>query len=256
MSNIQNEIIDRQKTLNLNYYQDAIILGVGGIGSWVALNLALSGQINQLHIVDPDDIESSNLNRTPFRMCDIGVPKIDALKYLILERRVMDVDTYYQKTDSELSKKLKDETGLTSFINRTTDLAKMDDKVVIVDCRDDVFEDFYDFPCKYYKIGYDGLEVTVDGNPRNTAVWGRANSYRVTPSFVCPAQIAASLIVTDILTRIKCDDDEAAASYDVITNNNPFDLFGRINTTFTFNTEDILENMYRASLENEEQDGD
>jgi len=253
MASIQSEIVDRQKTLNLNQYDDAIILGVGGIGSWVALNLALSGKIDVLHIVDPDEIESSNLNRTPFRLCDIGVPKVDALKYLILERRVMEVYTYCQKTDVELSRTLKDETNLAAFMNQTTDSVKMSNKVIIIDCRDDVFEDFYDYPCKYYKIGYDGLEVTIDGNPRNTAVWGRANSYRVTPSFVCPAQMAASLIVTDVLTKVEDSNeiiDDNTPPYDVITNNRSFDLIGRINTTFTFNTSDILETMYRASLEN------
>ena len=41
--------------------------------------------------------------------------------------------------------------------------------------QDDIYEDLYEFNCKYYKVGYDGLSVTIDGNPRNTAVWGEAN---------------------------------------------------------------------------------
>lgn len=53
------------------------ILGVGGVGSNVALSLVACG-IGELHLVDGDTVELTNLNRqllyTPF---DIGRPKID-----------------------------------------------------------------------------------------------------------------------------------------------------------------------------------
>lgn len=40
----------------------ALIVGAGGIGTYVALNLAFSG-IDEIHIYDPDTIEPHNLNR-------------------------------------------------------------------------------------------------------------------------------------------------------------------------------------------------
>ncbi|MFC7358671.1 HesA/MoeB/ThiF family protein [Nocardioides astragali] len=54
------------------------ILGVGGIGSAVATGLAASG-VGQLHCVDGDIVELSNLNRQVlFDERDLGRPKVDA----------------------------------------------------------------------------------------------------------------------------------------------------------------------------------
>jgi len=246
--NIQNEIINRQQEVKTESFLDAIVIGVGGIGSWAALNLALSGRVGQLFIIDPDIVESSNLNRTPFRICDIGNPKVDALKYLILERRVIDVYTYREKTSPRVLKQITD---LLKSAYRCTDQARIIPSGVIIDCRDDVYDDFYSLPYKYYKIGYDGLSITIDGNPRNTAVWGRANGYRFTPSFICPSQLAANLVVTDILTTKVTSEELSGVPWDTTTNPNPFDLQGRINKAFTFDCKDVIETLYRESLENE-----
>lgn len=240
---LEEQIFTRQESVKLLKYKCAIIIGVGGIGSWVALNLALTGQIQILHLIDPDSVEGSNLNRTPFRFCDIGQPKVSALKYLILERRAVDVLTYQQKTTPALFTELQKSTGAYQY---TIDPKRIIADCVIVDCRDDVYTDFYDMPCKYYKVGYDGLSITIDGNPRNTPVWGRANSYRFTPSFICPAQLAANLVVTDILTD-KLNDEEKAElpQYDYTTNKNNFDNLGRFNQVITFDCKDIIEIIHR-----------
>jgi molybdopterin-synthase adenylyltransferase len=55
------------------------VLGLGGIGSATAISLAASG-IGQLHCVDGDRVELSNLNRQVFYCeADIGRPKAAAL---------------------------------------------------------------------------------------------------------------------------------------------------------------------------------
>ncbi|MBS1492218.1 MAG: ThiF family adenylyltransferase [Bacteroidetes bacterium] len=64
----------------------AIVAGLGGIGSWVALDLALIG-VGSILIYDTDKIEPSNLNRTLFKESQIGQYKTDAVKELIAERR-------------------------------------------------------------------------------------------------------------------------------------------------------------------------
>ncbi len=64
----------------------AIVVGLGGIGSWVALDLALIG-VGSILIYDTDKIEPSNLNRTLFKESQIGTYKTDAVKELIAERR-------------------------------------------------------------------------------------------------------------------------------------------------------------------------
>lgn len=55
-----------------------VILGCGGLGSWVASGLAGAG-IGRLVLVDDDVVELSNLNRQLlFREADIGRPKVEA----------------------------------------------------------------------------------------------------------------------------------------------------------------------------------
>ena len=191
---------NRQKEINFSdhiFY--AIVIGCGGIGSWVGLNLALSGRVSNLVLIDPDKIEETNLNRTPFRICDIGTYKVDALKYLILERRCIDIFVYKQETSKNLADIIN--AHILSLKSSYTNRDLMYETTLIVDCRDNVFSDFYHLNSKYYKLGYDGLSITIDGNPKNTPVWGQQNTYRYTPSFICPSQLVANLVVNDILTN-------------------------------------------------------
>jgi len=245
------EITNRQQDINLHHYTHAIVAGIGGIGGWVALDLALSGQVDNIHIIDPDIVESSNLNRTPFRLCDINFPKVDAMKFLILERRAsVEIFTYKEKTNPSNIQQIKDRINEDIDMDRSP-IGNLIDEVLVIDCRDDVYEDLYPFSCKYYKVGYDGLSVTIDGNPRHTAVWGEANSYRFTPSFIAPAQMIAAMVVTDALAvkEVEVEDEENTPEWDSIENKQPFDLKGRINTSFTIDTREVISTMYREYLE-------
>lgn len=61
-----------------------VIAGAGGLGSNIAIGLARSG-VGHLTIIDFDVVEHSNLNRQQFKLSQIGVPKVVALKQNILE---------------------------------------------------------------------------------------------------------------------------------------------------------------------------
>ena len=60
------------------------ILGLGGLGSNVAVLLARSG-IGYLKLVDFDIVEASNLNRQQYRISHIGIKKTEAMKSIIRE---------------------------------------------------------------------------------------------------------------------------------------------------------------------------
>jgi hypothetical protein len=224
---VEENVNNRQQSLALKYYDFVAVIGVGGIGSWVALNLALTGQVSNLCLIDPDIVEDTNLNRTPFRIADIGSYKVDALESLILERR-LDANRLYT---------FKDKWPI--CLERTP--------TCIIDCRDDLYDDYPDY-VKVYKVGYDGLEITIDGNPRETKVIGESNGYMVTPSFICSSQLAANLVVNHILmpSYIGLYESENNEYYNDLPTNS-YDGDYKLNDVFTFNTANLMFDLYKES---------
>lgn len=85
-----------------------IILGLGGLGSNIAVSLARVG-VGELTLVDYDVVEPSNLNRQQYFIEDIGMKKSNALKS-ILERinpfiKVNAIDLYITKENASFLKK-------------------------------------------------------------------------------------------------------------------------------------------------------
>ena len=77
------------------------ILGLGGLGSNVAVLLARTG-IGSLKLVDFDTVEASNLNRQQYRISHIGIKKIEAMKSIIREiNPFVEVDILDIKVDRE-----------------------------------------------------------------------------------------------------------------------------------------------------------
>ena len=77
------------------------ILGLGGLGSNVAVLLARSG-IGYLKLVDFDIVEASNLNRQQYRISHIGMKKTEAMKSIIKEiNPFVKVDILDIKVDRE-----------------------------------------------------------------------------------------------------------------------------------------------------------
>lgn len=62
-----------------------ILFGVGGVGGWCAEALVRSG-IGHLTIVDPDDVDITNINRQlPATTKTVGRPKVEVLRERLLE---------------------------------------------------------------------------------------------------------------------------------------------------------------------------
>ena len=77
------------------------ILGLGGLGSNVAVLLARTG-IGYLKLVDFDIVEASNLNRQQYRISHIGIKKTEAMKSIIREiNPFVEVDILDIKVDRE-----------------------------------------------------------------------------------------------------------------------------------------------------------
>lgn len=77
------------------------ILGLGGLGSNVAVLLARAG-IGYLKLVDFDVVEVSNLNRQQYRISHIGIKKTEAIKTIIKEiNPFVEIETLDIKVDRE-----------------------------------------------------------------------------------------------------------------------------------------------------------
>ena len=77
------------------------ILGLGGLGSNVAVLLTRSG-IGYLKLVDFDIVEASNLNRQQYRISHIGLKKTEAMKTIIKEiNPFVEVETLDIKVNRE-----------------------------------------------------------------------------------------------------------------------------------------------------------
>lgn len=184
-SDIISEITNRQKGLIGDFSEhSAIVVGLGGIGNWVALDLALLG-MGTLILFDDDIIEASNLNRSLFKLSHICKPKVSAVKELISERR-------------------KDAIVITNQELFTVEhLKKLDGIDYIFDCSDttrlkDSIAQLKQKP-RYIKLGYDGFEGTISIDDFESGKWGSDSSYSITPSFFAPPQILSALGITEML---------------------------------------------------------
>lgn len=75
------------------------ILGLGGLGSNVAVLLARAG-IGYLKLVDFDVVEVSNLNRQQYRISHIGIKKTEAIKSIIKEiNPFVEIEVLNKKVD-------------------------------------------------------------------------------------------------------------------------------------------------------------
>ena len=66
-----------------------LLLGVGGLGSGVAMGLARLG-VKKMILLDKDTVDITNMNRQIlFRLCDVGTPKALTAKQNLLEQHIV-----------------------------------------------------------------------------------------------------------------------------------------------------------------------
>lgn len=175
----------RQQRLLMWSIDSIMIIGVGGLGSWVAITLALTGQVSKIYICDDDTVEESNLNRTLFRQKDIGKKKVKALRDIIAELRpeqiVFPLDIKFQINDE-----------LPSPVT------------TVIDCSDNLnlYKNYNFDTVDYCKGGYDGYGYTLYLG-QSDDVWDipEQAGYNMVSSYVVPPQIMAG-IITELLINV------------------------------------------------------
>lgn len=178
----------------------AVVIGLGGVGSWVALELAMAGT-ERIVMLDDDVVEGHNLNRTLFKTSHIGMPKVDAVAELIAERR----------PDCEILPFVCRSDTLPAYVR------EMIHYYTVFDCRDSIEPLCLDTEgMNYITGGYDGTSVTIHLNPVLDSVFGTANvEYRIVPSYVgAPALIAAIIVNYACLYEMRSD-AELVLTFDI-----------------------------------------
>jgi len=182
----------RQETLGINQNQCIGVVGVGGVGSWVALELALAG-VRELHLFDSDTVSSTNLNRIAIADEFIGQNK--ALACLSTIRRF--------RKDAFESSRLHAHTNFNVLPAISKHYPKFDWLIVATDTgksRDEVSTYAKKNGIAYLELGAEGHMATLTGSPGD---WETAHEqdpgYASVPVWVGPAVLAATMACYHVL---------------------------------------------------------
>jgi len=178
------DLYDRQHEIGVTNPGAITVVGVGGIGSWVAIDLAMSG-IENLYLFDPDVMEESNRNRLPFCQSSINRPKVEVVaEYIKAIRPECIVVAVQEKLEGIL---LQIQLSVSNIIMECTDSPKS---------QFTVYKACQAARKEFIRAGYDGTHGTVSGS---VSGWIKTDSeeehYAVNPSWVVPSQIFAALAV-------------------------------------------------------------
>lgn len=183
------EFYNRQESLGLDTDKVVVVIGCGGIGMNVALQLAMAGT-RKIILFDADTIEPHNLNRLPVPASFIGKNKAFTTETFISQMRPHgDVQVQHYP------------------FNFNPDVIDIEEVTDIVDCTD-VFQAQVNNQevadtngIKYFKAGYDGFSISINNRVAQWDTGETPDGYQITPSYCVPAIAIASLAVHKVLTN-------------------------------------------------------
>ena len=178
----KNKLLIRQESLSLRRYNSVAIAGLGGIGSWVALYLAISRLAARLELVDFDYVESHNLHRTPYRPEHICMLKAKALRDIIREHAPeLEVNVYPYPLEKVIDKLESD------VLVETTDSTRLRG----------LLQEWLSRGKRLVTVHYDGESITIGVNlvPGAWQVGEPPGGYLTAPVYVATPAVAAALAV-------------------------------------------------------------
>lgn len=176
------DLYNRQEKLALKTPSISVV-GVGGIGYWVAKYAVMSG-IEKIYLFDPDVVEESNLNRLDFSYEYIGRNKAEVTKDVIIKIRPL-ISIYSMP-----------------YILQEHTFQKTD---WLIDCTDKFKSQLENqriarkFGSNYCKAGYNGESITISNSVAEWETQNVPDGYTITPSWVVPATIAAALTIAKVM---------------------------------------------------------
>ena len=198
------DLYDRQTPLLLNTPTSVTIAGLGGIGSWVAIYLAMSGVPN-LYLFDDDKLEEHNRNRLPFCQGNLNMFKVDIVaNYIKAIRTDCIVVPVPEKLEGML---LNIQLSVSNVIVDATDSPK---------CQFSLYNACKQTGVRFVRAGYDGTHITVTSVVSGWIKTGIENEdYTIRPSWVVPSAVVAALAVGKIM---KYPDQEVSLDLSEIGN--------------------------------------
>lgn len=183
--------MERQAALNLQLPNGVTVVGCGGVGSWLALLLALAG-VPRLYLFDHDTVSDHNLNRLPVTREWIGKDKSEAVAALIKQLRP-DCDVWPL---GEFTIRNADSLAIarnTQWIVATTDT--LASRRLVHDYTASKY-------LNYLEVAAEGDIGTISGSPAEWATEAEAQpGYASVPVWVGPCVSAATTAVSFIIHR-------------------------------------------------------
>ena len=198
---MSNEMMSRQESLQLELPKSVAVVGCGGVGSWTALFLAMSG-VQELWLFDHDEISESNLNRVLFTKEDVGQRKVAATKELIKKYRP-DCDV------KACGKWLQSVVDAMQLYDRVTVVVAATDSVA---SRREIYRwtmihSYRDIA--YFEVGAEGEIGSVTDEPAEFSTERETQvGYASVPVWLGPA-VSAALLVTSYVVHGRTQTDGA-----------------------------------------------
>lgn len=197
----EEDALSRQRSLNLHLPSRGVaIIGCGGVGSWIALFLALAG-VKNLWLFDFDKITESNLNRFPLPTSAVGQSKADALATALTTLRPHCKPVAMGRFSSDAANILRLSKEVNWLVASTDTWAS----------RREASEWSSKHGIQYLEAAAEGEYGSVTGAPADFATPDESNpGYASVPVWVGPCVIAAMMASAYVLH------DTFASSSDVI----------------------------------------